>query len=49
MLALDEVESGLLVTHKNTGLKYSVVDIGEEEVLLAPEQTGLQDLKKTAM
>jgi CspA family cold shock protein len=45
MLVLDEVESGLLVTHKNTGLRYSVVDIGEEEVLLSPEQTGLQDLE----
>ncbi len=44
MLAIDEIESGLLVTHKNTGLKYSVVEIGDDEVLLSPEQTGLQDL-----
>ena len=44
MLAIDEIESGLFVTHKNTGLRYSVVDMGDDEVLLAPEQTGLQDL-----
>ncbi len=44
MLALDEIESGLFVTHKNTGLRYSVVDMGDDEVLLSPEQTGLQDL-----
>jgi len=45
MLSLDEIEAGLLVTHKNTGLRYSVVDIGDEEVLLSPEQSGLQDLE----
>jgi CspA family cold shock protein len=44
MLALEEIESGLLVTHKNTSLRYSVVEVGEDEVLLAPEQGGLQDL-----
>ena len=44
MLAIDEIESGLFVTHKNTGLRYSVVEMGGEEVLLSPEQTGLQDL-----
>ena len=44
MLVLEEIESGMLVTHKNTGLKYSVVDLDEGEVLLSPEQTGLQDL-----
>ena len=44
MFSLDEIESGLLVTHKNTGLRYSVVDLDEGEVLLSPEQTGLQDL-----
>lgn len=44
MLSLEEIESGLLVTHKNTGLKYSVVDMGDDEVLLSPEQSGLQDL-----
>jgi CspA family cold shock protein len=45
MLALDEIESGLLVTHRNTGLRYSVVDVGDEEVLLSPEQDELQDLE----
>ena len=44
MLALEEIEAGMLVTHKNTSLKYSVVDLDEGEVLLSPEQTGLQDL-----
>ncbi len=44
MLAIDEIESGLFVTHKNTGLRYSVVEMGGDEVLLSPEQTGLQDL-----
>lgn len=44
MLAIDEIESGLFVTHKNTGLRYSVVEMGDDEVLLSPEQSGLQDL-----
>jgi len=44
MLSMEEVESGLLVTHKATGLRYSVVELEGEEVLLSPEQTGLQDL-----
>lgn len=44
MLTLDEIESGLYVTHKNTGLRYSVVEAEDEEVLLSPEQEGLQDL-----
>jgi CspA family cold shock protein len=44
MLAIDEIESGLFVTHKNTGLRYSVVETADDEVLLSPEQTGLQDL-----
>lgn len=45
MLPMDEIESGLLVTHRNTGLRYSVVDVGDEEVLLSPEQDELQDLE----
>ncbi len=44
MLTLDEIESGLVVTHKNTGLRYSVVEAEDDEVLLSPEQEGLQDL-----
>lgn len=44
MLTPDEIESGLYVTHKNTGLRYSVVEAEGDEVLLSPEQDGLQDL-----
>jgi cold shock protein len=44
MLNVDEIESGLFVTHKNTGLQYSVVEAEDGEVLLSPEQDGLQDL-----
>jgi len=44
MLDIEEIEPGLFVTHKATGLRYSVVDHEVEEVLLSPEQTGLQDL-----
>ncbi len=44
MLALDDIEEGLLITHRNTGLKYSVVDLADGEVLLSPEQAGLEDL-----
>ncbi|MBW2697878.1 MAG: hypothetical protein JRE70_15460, partial [Deltaproteobacteria bacterium] len=44
MLSLDEIESGLFVTHKATGLRYSVVDHENDEVLLSPEQPDLQDL-----
>jgi CspA family cold shock protein len=44
MLDTEEIEPGLFVTHKATGLRYSVVEHEGEEVLLSPEQTGLQDL-----
>ena len=44
MLSMDEVESGCRVTHKNTGLRYSVVETGEDEVLLSAESEELQDL-----
>ena len=44
MLSMSEVESGCRVTHKNTGLRYSVVETGEEEVLLSAESEELQDL-----
>jgi CspA family cold shock protein len=44
MLSLEEIDSGTRVTHKNTGLRYSVVDLGGEEVLLSPESADLQDL-----
>jgi CspA family cold shock protein len=48
MLQLDEIESGSQVTHKNTGLRYLVVEIGEGEVLLSPESDGMQDLEVPA-
>jgi CspA family cold shock protein len=44
MLSIDELEPGLPVTHKNTGLRYVVGDLGEGEVLLTPEASGSQDL-----
>ena len=44
MLSMEEVQPGSRVTHKNTGLCYSVVDAGEDEVLLSPESDDLQDL-----
>ncbi len=44
MLSMEEIEPGLLVTHKATSLRYSVIDSEADEVLLSPEQTGLQDL-----
>jgi CspA family cold shock protein len=44
MLSLDEIDAGTRVTHKNTGLRYSVVELGDDEVLLAPESADLQDL-----
>jgi len=45
MLQLDEIESGSQVTHKNTGLRYSIVEIGDGEVLLSPESQEMQDLE----
>lgn len=44
MLLLEDVESGARVTHKNTGLRYTVSDLGEEEVLLSPDNADFQDL-----
>jgi CspA family cold shock protein len=45
MLSLDEVEPGAQCTHKNTKLRYTVVDVGEDEVLLSPESdTSMQYL-----
>jgi CspA family cold shock protein len=44
MLSLEEIETGTLVTHRNTGLRYSVVEMGDEEILLSPESDGMQDL-----
>ena len=44
MLSLEEIETGSLVTHRNTGLRYSVVEAGDEEILLSPESDEMQDL-----
>jgi len=44
MLTLEELEPGSSVTHKNTGLRYQIVDAGEEEVLLSPEASDMEDL-----
>ena len=44
MLSMEDVEAGSRITHRNTGLRYSVVDVGDEEVLLSAESAELQDL-----
>ena len=44
MLSLDDLETGMSVTHKNTGLRYTLGDLGDEEVLLTPEDASSQDL-----
>ena len=44
MLTLDEIEPGSACTHKNTGLRYSVVEVGKDEILLSAESEQMQDL-----
>ena len=44
MLSMEDIEQGTRVTHRNTALRYSVVDAGEDEVLLSPESDEMQDL-----
>jgi CspA family cold shock protein len=45
MLSMEEIESGCSVVHRNTGLRYSVVDVSSDEVLLSPESDpDMQDL-----
>jgi len=44
MSSLAEIEPGSQCIHKNTRLRYSVVDVGDGEVLLSPEGEGMQDL-----
>lgn len=44
MLSADEIEPGSSCTHKNTGLRYNVVEVSPEEVLLSAESTGMTDL-----
>jgi CspA family cold shock protein len=41
---MEDVEQGISVTHRNTALRYSVVDAGDDEVLLSPESDGMEDL-----
>jgi CspA family cold shock protein len=48
MLRLEEIESGSLVTHKNTGLRYLVVEVSDDEVLLSPVSDDMQDLEVPA-
>jgi CspA family cold shock protein len=48
MLLLEEIESGSVVIHKNTGLRYTVVEVGEEEVLLSSDSEEMQDLEVPA-
>ena len=44
MLSMEEIESGSTVVHQNTGLRYSVVDVSDAEVLLSPQADDMQDL-----
>ncbi len=44
MLSMEDIEQGTFVTHRNTALRYSVVDAGEDEVLLSPVSDDMQDL-----
>lgn len=44
MITLDEVEPGAQCTHKNTGLRYAVVEVEGEEVLLEAQTDGHEPL-----
>lgn len=44
MLLLEDIDPGARVTHKNTGLRYTVSDLGDDEVLLSPDNAEFQDL-----
>ena len=45
MLLIEDIVPGVAVVHKNTGLRYAVVDVSQDEVLLSPETNdGMQDL-----
>ena len=44
MLSTEDIQEGARVTHRNTGLRYAVVDAGDDEVLLSPETEDMQDL-----
>jgi CspA family cold shock protein len=44
MLSMEEIETGSMVVHQNTGLRYFVVDVSDDEVLLSPQADDMQDL-----
>jgi CspA family cold shock protein len=44
MLTLEEIEPGASCTHKNTGLRYTVVEVEEHEILLEAETSGHEPL-----
>ena len=44
MLTLGEIEQGASCTHKNTGLRYTVVEVEEKEILLEAETSGHEPL-----
>jgi CspA family cold shock protein len=45
MLSMEEITPGTAVVHKNTGLRYEVVEFSDEEVLLSPDTDEvMQDL-----
>jgi CspA family cold shock protein len=44
MLTLEELEAGAACVHKNTGLRYTVVEVGPSEVLLEAETAGHEPL-----
>jgi len=44
MLTLDEIEPGASCTHKNTGLRYTVVAVEETEILIEAETSGHEPL-----
>ena len=44
MITMEELENGAVVVHKNTGLRYSVVEVSDSEVLLSTSSEDMQDL-----
>ena len=44
MLTFDEIEQGASCTHKNNGLRYTVVEVEEKEILLEAETSGHEPL-----
>lgn len=44
MLTFDEIEQGASCTHKNTGLRYTVVEVEQSEILLEAETSGHEPL-----